>query len=381
MTNQGIRILFVTKYVDHILFFFLRELARHADVLVLFEAENDWTRAFVGHRCQRRASSAALAVRPSISGGGRAPVPRVALGRHAELPRQRTARESDPVEHAKSAVGGLPRVHWPPQILGEPFAYWSVRSPSLAATAAVSGAVKDYLEGFKILRPQNVHVISHGINRAWVDEQIADPRDLRAHLGLADDAFIVLSMASLRPYKHFEVVVNAAKLLEGYPIHFVHAGNAKQWVDKASGNIHFLGHQSKPFPILAATDVFASTSHNEAFGRANLEAMACGKPLIGSRTGGLLDLIEDGVNGRFFESCDARDFADKVLFYYRDREALKAHGAAATRARRRAVRDRGDGAAIRRPLSVGALSSAPADLVGKTARHALAEPPDEAAAR
>ena len=153
--------------------------------------------------------------------------------------------------------------------------------------------------------------------------------DLRASLGLPDDAFIVLSMASLRPYKHFEVIVSAAKMLEGYPIHFVHAGNAKQWVDKASANVHFLGHQSKPFPILAATDIFASTSHNEAFGRSNLEAMACGKPLIGSRTGGLLDLIEDGVNGRFFESCDARDFADKVLFYYRDREAVKAHGAAA----------------------------------------------------
>ena len=251
-----------------------------------------------------------------------------------------------------------------------PSTYWSVRNPNLAAVAAVSGAVKEYLEGFRILRPQNVHVISHGINRAWVDEQKTDRHDLRASLGLPNDAFIVLSMASLRPYKHFEVVVNAAKMLEGYPIHFVHAGNAKQWVDKASANIHFLGHQSKPFPILAATDIFASTSHNEAFGRSNLEAMACGKPLIGSRTGGLLDLIEDGVNGRFFESCDARDFADKVLFYYRDREAVKAHGAASIERVAEAVRDRGDGAAIRRPLSVGALSSAPPNLVGKTARHA-----------
>ena len=56
VVNPGIRILFVTKYIDHILFFFLRDLARHADVLVLFEAENDWTRALVGDRCQRPAS-------------------------------------------------------------------------------------------------------------------------------------------------------------------------------------------------------------------------------------------------------------------------------------------------------------------------------------
>ena len=274
MTNQGIRILFVTKYVDHILFFFLSELARHADVLVLFEAENDWTRAFVGI---------------GVSAVRAVPRSRFDHRFQAEVERLYRAWPWDVMQsfHGNAQLANL--IQWNTRkvpLVGyrayighlkfweNPSAYWSVRSPGLAATAAVSGAVKDYLEGFRILRPQDVHVISHGINRAWVDEQKTDPRDLRAHLGLANDAFIVLSMASLRPYKHFEVVVDAAKLLEGHPIHFVHAGNAKQWVEKASGNIHFLGHQSKPFPILAATDVFASTSHNEAFGRANLEAMA-----------------------------------------------------------------------------------------------------------
>ena len=327
--NPRIRILFVTQYIDHILYFFLRDLARHADVLVLFEAENDWTRALVD------SGVSALRVAPRSRFDHRF---------QAELERLYRARPWDVIQsfHGNAQLANL--IQWNTRKLPlvgyrayighlkfreNPSAYWSVRNPSLAAIAAVSGAVKEYLEGFRFLRPHDVHPIAHGINRAWVDAQKTDHLDLRANLGLADDAFIVLSMASLRPYKHFEVIVSAAKMLEGYPVHFVHAGDAKQWVDKASANIHFLGHQSKPFPILAAADIFASTSHNEAFGRANLEAMACGKPLIGSRTGGLLDLIEDGVNGRFFESCNARDFADKVLFYYRDRDAVKAHGVAA----------------------------------------------------
>jgi glycosyltransferase involved in cell wall biosynthesis len=327
--NAGIRILFVTQYVDHILFFFLCDLARRADVLVLFEAENDWTRAL--------GDNGVRAVRA---------VPRSRFDHRfqAQVERMYRAWPWDVIQsfHGNAQLANL--IQWNIRKLPlvgyrayighlkfrqNPCAYWSVRNPHLAAVAAVSGAVKEYLEGFRILRPRNVHVISHGINRAWVDAQKTDHHDLRAKLGLAGDAFIVLSMASLRPYKHFEVIVSAAKMLEGYPIHFVHAGDAKRWADKASANIHFLGHQNKPFPILAAADIFVSTSHNEAFGRSNLEAMACGKPLIGSRTGGLLDLIEDGVTGRFFESCDARDFADKVLFYYRDREAVKAHGAAA----------------------------------------------------
>ena len=329
MVDPRLRILFVTGYIDHILFFFLRDLALHADVLVLFEAENEWTRAL--------SDNGVRAVQA---------VPRSRFDGRFQEQVERLYREWpwDVIQsfHGNAQLANL--IQWNTRNLPlvgyrayighlkfreNPSAYWSVRNPNLAATAAVSGAVKEYLEGFRLLRPQNVHVISHGINRAWVDAQKTERYDLRAKLGLAGDAFIVLSMASLRPYKHFELVVSAAKMLEDHPIHFVHAGNAKHWVDKASANIHFLGHQTKPFPILDAADVFVSTSHNEAFGRSNLEAMACGKPLVGSRTGGLLDLIEDGVNGRLFESCDARDFADKVSFYHRDRDAVKAHGAAA----------------------------------------------------
>ena len=327
--NPGLRILFVTKYVDHILFFFLRGLARHADVLVLFDLENDWTSAL--------GDNGVKAVRA---------VPRSRFDHRFQAEVESLYREWPwdviQVFHGNAQLANLiqwntrnvPLVGYRAYIghltfIQNPFGYWSVRNPTLAAIAAVSNAVKQYLEDFKLLRPPNVHVISHGINRAWVDAQRTDGYSLRANLGLPDDAFVVLSMASLRPYKHFEVIVDAAKMLARYPIHFVHAGNAKRWAEKASANVHFLGHQTNPFSILAAADVFASTSHNEAFGRANLEAMACGKPLIGSRTGGLLDLIEDGVNGRLFESCNARDFADKVLFYYLDRAQVKAHGAAA----------------------------------------------------
>ena len=353
MVSPGIRILFVTQYIDHILFFFLRDLARHADVLVLFEAENEWTRALAAN------GVSALRV-----------VPRSRFDHRfqAEIERLYRAWRWDVIQsfHGNAQLANL--IQWNARKLPlvgyrayighlkfreNPSTYWSVRNPSLAAVAAVSGAVKEYLEGFRFLRPQNVHAIAHGINRAWVDAQKTD-RDLRASLGLPDDAFIVLSMASLRPYKHFEVIVSAAKMLEGHPIHFVHAGNAKQWVDKASANVHFLGHQSKPFPILAATDIFASTSHNEAFGRSNLEAMACGKPLIGSRTGGLLDLIEDGVNGRFRIVRRSRFRRQSVVLLSRSRSG-QSPWRCRNRARRRAVRDRGDGAPIRRPISVCAL--------------------------
>ena len=68
VVDPRIRILFATGYVDHILFFFLRDLAVHADVLVLFQAENEWTRVLGEHGVR-------AVVRRSISGAGRGPVP------------------------------------------------------------------------------------------------------------------------------------------------------------------------------------------------------------------------------------------------------------------------------------------------------------------
>jgi glycosyltransferase involved in cell wall biosynthesis len=65
----------------------------------------------------------------------------------------------------------------------------------------------------------------------------------------------------------------------------------------------------------------------EAFERVSLEAMVCGKPVVGPRAGGSLDLIEDGSNGRFFEPRDAKDFAAKVLWYHETRDRAHSHGA------------------------------------------------------
>lgn len=75
--------------------------------------------------------------------------------------------------------------------------------------------------------------------------------------------------------------------------------------------------------------MFVTTSDREAFSRASLEAMACGRPVVGPRAGGSLDLIEDGVNGAFFTPGDAADLAAKLLGYARDRPRAAAHGTTA----------------------------------------------------
>ena len=66
---------------------------------------------------------------------------------------------------------------------------------------------------------------------------------------------------------------------------------------KVERDVRFLGRLGNVANLLQATDLFLLPSQTESFGLAALEAMACGSPVVGSRTGGLPEVIEDGVSG------------------------------------------------------------------------------------
>ena len=54
-------------------------------------------------------------------------------------------------------------------------------------------------------------------------------------------------------------------------------------------------------------------SNVEGFHLPPLEAMACRCPVVSTRVGGPLDVIEDGVNGHLVDVKDSRALADRVL--------------------------------------------------------------------
>lgn len=67
--------------------------------------------------------------------------------------------------------------------------------------------------------------------------------------------------------------------------------------------IHFFPELSRQelAGCYAEADVFALPSTGEGFGLVFLEAMAFGKPVIGTRIGGIPDVVEDGVEGLLIE--------------------------------------------------------------------------------
>jgi glycosyltransferase involved in cell wall biosynthesis len=68
--------------------------------------------------------------------------------------------------------------------------------------------------------------------------------------------------------------------------------------DRGVGDaITWCGFQGNPWKYMARADVFALTSRYEGFGNVLVEAMACGVPVIATRSAGTADIISDGVDG------------------------------------------------------------------------------------
>jgi glycosyltransferase involved in cell wall biosynthesis len=74
--------------------------------------------------------------------------------------------------------------------------------------------------------------------------------------------------------------------------------------------------QEKLVTLYPEMDIFIfSTELRESLGLVGIEAMACGVPVIGSKTGGLTDYIVDGFNGFFFEPGNTVELVEKIEFY------------------------------------------------------------------
>jgi glycosyltransferase involved in cell wall biosynthesis len=77
--------------------------------------------------------------------------------------------------------------------------------------------------------------------------------------------------------------------------------------------IRFLGHRSDIPDIMRQLHLLVVPSQFEPFGRVVIEAMACGRPVIGSRDGGIPEIIDDGKTGSLVEVGDYAEFSRAAL--------------------------------------------------------------------
>ena len=78
--------------------------------------------------------------------------------------------------------------------------------------------------------------------------------------------------------------------------------------------VKFYGYADNPFPLMQNADAVLVCSKCEAFGRVTVEGMRAGKPIIGTRSGGTQELIQDEFNGLLYSAGDEQELAQKIRY-------------------------------------------------------------------
>ncbi len=128
-------------------------------------------------------------------------------------------------------------------------------------------------------------------------------------------ARVIGSVGWLTDIKGHRFLIDAVALLRQayHNLHLVIIGTGDQrdalvrQAEQAeiSHAVHLLGHREDIEICLAGLDCFVLPSRNEGMGRALIEAMAAGLPVVASRVGGIPSLIEDGKNGLLVPAGDS----------------------------------------------------------------------------
>jgi alpha-1,6-mannosyltransferase len=150
--------------------------------------------------------------------------------------------------------------------------------------------------------------------------------DLRQRLGLPRDVRLLAYAGRFAGEKNLPVLHDAfARLGEKY--HLLLLGGGRSF--RAAPNITVLPYRRNPVELaeaLASADALVHAGTAETFGLVILEAMACGRPVVGVNSGAVPELVDDDV-GVLAPRAEGKAFARAVASLY-DRDIV-AVGAAA----------------------------------------------------
>jgi starch synthase len=229
------------------------------------------------------------------------------------------------IPHVVTAHSLEPLRPWKAEQLGGGYRVsgWLERSAFAGAGAIIAvsnGMRNDILRSYPFLEEQRVQVVHNGIDlERW--KPVEDDGILRS-LGIDPSRPTVVFVGRITRQKGLQYLLKAAAqlppdvqlvLCAGSPdtpeiLAEIRAGVTELqrdrtgvvWIDRQLG-------QRELSAVLTAATTFVCPSIYEPLGIVNLEAMACGAPVVGTATGGIPEVVDDGVTGRLVPIEQADD--------------------------------------------------------------------------
>jgi len=201
------------------------------------------------------------------------------------------------------------------------------------AVIAISKPVAQHLSvDFGVVQ-NKIHLIANGIDlNRFVMTTDQRRRDLRQKMGMGEVPLIGI-IARLSDVKGIDILIKAMPIIlkEIPSANLLIAGQGpeeaalKKLTQELSltARVHFKNIINQTPELLGAFDVFVMPSLMEGLGLSVIEAQACGIPVVASKVGGLVDLIEDSKSGYLVAVNDTRALADRIIEVLRNPKQSK----------------------------------------------------------
>lgn len=236
------------------------------------------------------------------------------------------------VPHVVTAHSLEPLRPWKAEQLGGGYALssWAEKTAYEAAAAviAVSGGMRaDILRSYPAVDPAKVHVVHNGIDldswrRPTSEAELARDEQTVRELGIDPSRPSVVFVGRITRQKGLPYLLRAAELLPPDVQLVLCAGapDTPEIVAEVSGLVERLRERrtgvvwiermlprAELVAVLSHGTVFACPSVYEPLGIVNLEAMAVDLPVVGTATGGIPEVVDDGVTGRLVPIDQVQD--------------------------------------------------------------------------
>ncbi|MBE0501805.1 MAG: glycosyltransferase, partial [Desulfuromonadales bacterium] len=144
---------------------------------------------------------------------------------------------------------------------------------------------------------------------------------LRRELGIGPQQVVIGAVGNIRKSKGYDVFLKAARLVyaQNPECRFVVAGQGAGVLFEEllqlrkelnlEGIFHFVGFQSDAAKVLNNFDIFVLPSITEGFSISTVEAMACGLPVIVTKSGGPEEIVADSIDGLMVSAGDPEGLA------------------------------------------------------------------------
>ncbi|VAW54765.1 Glycosyltransferase [hydrothermal vent metagenome] len=192
---------------------------------------------------------------------------------------------------------------------------------------AVSESLRHEIANRTPLRASKTDIIYNGIDTVEFEREKSN--EFRQQFGWAEEDFIIGSLGNIRPAKAYDILLQAAALLDNSTktCRFVIAGQSaskgkssrlyKKLLElreslNLQNHVKFVGFVNDPADFLSKIDLFLLSSSSEGFSISTIQAMASSLPVIATRSGGPEEIVTHKKNGWLIEKNNPVVMAEAI---------------------------------------------------------------------